>query len=128
MDDAMIELGRRAVACERWEWMPGMLVYNPWKPDLTKLTMYSHRVLDGRHYHTIDGIMHDDWVALKPDNIPDLTDDATIGCLMGLVRRAYDGAVVITRGKGWWSVETDHALSSTGSFAEALVWALEAAS
>jgi hypothetical protein len=72
MTDNMIELGRRAVACKGWRWMPGMLVRcGDWLP----VRMVS-----------VDAAR----AALLSENaIPDLTDPATLGCLLALVREAW---------------------------------------
>lgn len=69
-------LAFRAVACPRWRWMSGML-----RTGGTRLCKYDGR---GR------------WTALKGKaicyvftGIPDLTDPATLGCLLALVREVY---------------------------------------
>jgi len=66
-------LARRAVACKGWRWMPGMRGVR----------------VDG----TTDRIM-DESEASTPnaDILPDLTDPATLGCLLALVREAFTGA------------------------------------
>jgi len=56
------ELGRRAVACRGWRWMPGMLT-PPWAP---------------RSLEPPDGYL------------PDFRDPATLGCLLALVREACE--------------------------------------
>lgn len=58
------ELAKRAVACKGWKWMPGMA------------DCWGSRVCEG------DGL--DRAVA-----IPDLTDPATMGCLLSLVREVW---------------------------------------
>lgn len=126
----MRELAERAVACKHWRWMAGM------------------RLRAIRRYLRIVGCNSDGTFRLSWDDpdgpveggsvvsvalrrmTPDLTDPATLGCVMALVREAYANAVVITQGNGWWSVETDHYFwdqDNTTSFREALVKALEAA-
>lgn len=76
------ELGRRAVACQQWRWMPGMLARydggQGW-----------YRVTDGyglpvRH---VPPNPRDAW--------PDLTDSATLGCLLALVREAWEGQFTV---------------------------------
>lgn len=70
------ELGRRAVACQHWRWMPGM---QPLTLDEEGDWMPCERV-----WRTQGG---------KPSPpqgaIPDLTDAATLGCLLALVRAAW---------------------------------------
>ena len=79
MTDEMLALARRAVACKGWRWMPGMLtdegrrVMRVWPDDLG--IKWSH-LLDNR-------------VVRDADALPDLTDAATIGCLLALVREAW---------------------------------------
>ena len=62
--------------------------------------------------------------------LPDLTDPATLGCLVALVREAWNSLVVISLGAGWWSVQTDLKdwdQGNTESFVDALVLTLERA-
>ena len=64
------ELARRAVKCARWRWMAGMATY---PMDLPSMPGERLRV---------DGLydVRDD------DPLPDLSDPATLGCLLALVR------------------------------------------
>ena len=57
----MIDLARRAVACEGWRWMPGMLALPP-KADRCQR--------DGQ---------------MMPGRLPDPDDPATAGCLLALL-------------------------------------------
>lgn len=66
MTDEMIELSRRAVACPKWRWMPGM--------KLTAGLRLSESLVP--FTFSVD--------------LPDLTDPATVGCLLALVRKAWD--------------------------------------
>jgi hypothetical protein len=72
------ELGRRAVACKYWRWMPGMLV----------------QPLNSRTAVVEEEYVHDkDWSMKRresDDLHPDLSDPATLGCLIALVREAYE--------------------------------------
>lgn len=82
MNEEYIELGRRAVACKGWRWMSGMRYRlhssHPWF-----------------RYHG-DDCADDDGNPIQqaPPNLqskaalPDLTDPATLGCLLMLVREA----------------------------------------
>jgi len=82
------ELARRAVACPGWRWLPGM------------------RCLDGSRMLRAGRDLSGPWQAwsdehcdacackLRPeetrDDLPDLSDPATVGCLLALVREAWD--------------------------------------
>ena len=72
--DALTEWGRRAVACPRFRWSPGMLAIVP--PANDGATGYTVRIIEGT----------------GPVNsaraFPDLADPATLGALLGLVREA----------------------------------------
>ena len=126
-------LSRRAVACKGWKWLPGMLtdegrrVMCVWPDDLG--IKWSH-LLDNR-------------VVQDADALPDLTDAATLGCLLALVREAW-GCVVVTSPDydydddearqgpnvvGWRAVETVRWMwvGEGKTEAEALVVALERA-
>ena len=76
MTDQMIELARRAVACEGWRWMEGMLA-------IRQHDQISHR-LDHMTTALVDS---KSW-------LPDLTDPATLGCLLHLVREAWSDPTV----------------------------------
>lgn len=100
------ELGKRIVACKAWRWMPGMLCQRrlhtgEWVPvRLTDCTIVAdYRVVErtavpsmnqdaarmmGEGYIALDG-----WV-LADDLLPDLSDAATKGCVLQLVREAWD--------------------------------------
>ena len=65
----MEELAKRAVACKAWRWMQGMRS--------TETTLWcGHSWSDGRR----------SWEGDTEDALPDLTDPATLGCLLHLVR------------------------------------------
>ena len=121
MTDNMIELGKRAVACPKWRLMPGMLtdegrrVMQVWPDDLG--IKWSH-LLDNR-------------VVRDADALPDLTDAATVGCLLALVRAAWGDPYLCAVGDPdtRWRVDAVTAqvqnLHGYASEAEALVFALE---
>jgi hypothetical protein len=125
----MIEkLARSAVACRAWRWMPGML------------TMDALRVVrvdtDG---HALGWRAGGYVWALNADSLPDLSDPATLGCLLELVRDAWEGDISTSKLRYAinvppWCAEhegggaEDPSRAFYGSTeAEALVVALEAA-
>ena len=117
MTEEQIDLARRAVACKGWRFMGGMLVSDA----IGKQRIYDD--VAGEPYWSTDG-----W-------LPDLTDPATLGCLLALVREAWGDP----HASASWDYETNGqvvvACSRTSRWifrdrqteAEALVAALEAA-
>jgi hypothetical protein len=128
--DNLEQLGLRAVACKHWKWLGGMRVVSP--AEHSGATGYTVRVESG-------------YVA-KSGEYPDLTDTATLGCLLALVREAWNDPTLglfAARGgrsgrparvwafggcrprrRGW---ENSIASAFFGSEIEALVSALEVA-
>ena len=103
-----LDLAKRAVACKHWRWMPGMLAV---------VGVERQRVLS-------------DKLPAYPDWLPDLTDPATLGCLLALVREAWgDDSICPDFNKMRWTILTWDccAIGDGGTEAEALVAALEAA-
>jgi len=124
------ELAKRAVACKGWRWMPGM--YANW---IGKDVGW--RILSERS-SWYDGEKCEDSIPGGPNSLPDLTDPATLGCLLSLVREAWGDNTASTaatreldKTTGWimdcWNPQSP--LNKIGPFkteAEALVAALEA--
>jgi hypothetical protein len=78
-----IELGKRAVACDGFRWMPGMLDTDGAR--VTRVsTPYLYLVED-------DGADECALFQIRFMDMPDLRDPATIGCLLQLVREAWPG-------------------------------------
>ena len=92
MNDEQIALSRRAVACKGWRWMPGMR------------TMGNMRVSHDpdRWPDRPCALREGGWIDTAPprplgDDLPDLTDPATLGCLLALVRAAWRCPTVYVR-------------------------------
>lgn len=138
MDDAIAALAQRAVKCKAWRWLPGMLVV----PDGGGAGLRPHRMV-GRHaiYDNLNIWCHPDGFTTVDDGtqfavwldqcgVPDLSDPATLGCLLHLVREAWgeNTGLAIDDDEGWWSVSTQNSdgLCFVGDTREqALVAALE---
>ena len=123
-------LGRRAVACSRWRWMPGMAVLR-YAPGTPAHGQQQARVDD-------DAVTYEQ--ALGVHIMPDLADPATLGCLLALVRKAWgrpfwiegDSRSMGERPDEWIGVLFEGRFATcpivhASTEAEALVAALEAA-
>ena len=133
----MEALARRAIACRHWRWMPGMLIQTVGGPtdriagiDST----YIHAWAESQQAENPRGM----WIRYRLDRmdkhgVPDLTDPATLGCLLALVREAWGcPTAYFTHMSGQWLVMRRDPLSlplcePQDTEAEALVSALEAA-
>jgi len=133
----MTDLAKRAVACKHWRWMPGMLIRTIGGPtdriagiDAT----YIHAWAESQQSENPRGM----WIRyrrgrMEKHGVPDLTDPATLGCLLSLVESLHGVAWLepcptigwfCTYGKrGTPDKESTYAMTR----AEALVAALEAA-
>lgn len=153
MTNEMIDLAHRVIACKNWRWFPGMLAWRTnhrnevvqirfvdgldiyaeladprvieRMPSKTLLAAAGHTVIDG--WHRVDELF------------PVLTDSATLGCLLSLVREAWEDPTASTAAtreadgkRGWvmdcWDPKSP--LNGIGPFqseAEALIAALEVA-
>lgn len=114
------ELARRAVACPRWRWMPGMLYNHP--KDRPSLALRP----EGPNAPII--------LCGPGGGLPIFSDPATLGCLLALVREAWGRGVYLLPDGGWYVKGArlkDGASVNLGICAaseeEALVAALEAA-
>ena len=109
----MSDLARRAVAFPRWRWMPGMLTHSthaggfPCCPAGTPIRVDTLSALEdcvvermfgpitpepSHHHPDFERLCapHDaDMEAAWARVLPDLTDPATLGCLLALVREAW---------------------------------------
>lgn len=119
MTDEMTALSRRAVACRGWRWMPGMRVMPAGGMVAAPL-----RLTDDY-----------DWPHDLGLRLPDLSDPATLGCLLALVREAWRCPTLSPSeglNSGWevwlWNGPSRLVRSRGTTEAEALVAALESAS
>ena len=69
------DLARRVMACKKWRWMGGMRLCMP--PMYDESAPWGMRIGDGQGYVS------------NPKAYPDLSDPATVGCLLALVREAW---------------------------------------
>jgi hypothetical protein len=121
MDSVYIELSKRLLQSKWFKWMPGMATYT---------TMSYIPSFCGRIIYDESDINHL-WIS---ETIPDLRDPATLGCLLYLVRKAWDmptGIIVkYSNDDGLWCVSWSGATHGGWcgrgkTEAEALIVALE---
>ena len=122
MTDDMIELGKRAVACPKWRWTPGMLASLDGIDGDYRARVC--RVENGRFWSDATPLPYD-----LTSYVPDLSDPATLGCLLALVREAWGNPhIVVERG---WDLAWGHERPGPSGYwlteAEMLVAALESA-
>jgi len=117
--DDMIGLSRRAIACKGWRWLRGMLRQDDYRYVSSGVWARWSDV------HSLATALH------APGQLPDLTDSATRGCLLTLVREAWSDPQMYVAGRGLWDVVSnlsdEEVTLGARSEAEALVSALEAA-
>ena len=126
MTDEQIALARRAVACRGFRWMPGMLRGDGFRCIWVD---EDERELAAPTW-SANGI---EWLNRRvgPKDLPDLTDPATLGCLLALVREAHavpflQVSVKISPEHGYqFDGHPHHRGQWVDSEAEALVAALE---
>jgi hypothetical protein len=128
-------LGRRAVACAGWRWMPGMAAKGQ-RGALWRIYMGSGGVLCAQGEGDAGGYAagwSNEWAEIL-GALPDLSDPATLGWLLALVREKWGPlSCVGWDGKRW--IVLDHMAATTDdgrapiatgdTEAEALVAALE---
>lgn len=122
MSEKMEALAQRAVACPGWRWMAGAAAD---MPDGNRARL----LMDGKWW--CPPLSNHEAFVAEEETLPDLTDPATLGCLLALVREVWGRPLICTfaGGDGQWAM---HGMA-TGwepwhpTEAEALVAALEAA-
>lgn len=123
MSSMINDLPKRAVSCNHWRWVPGMLVrgFDP----TTKHPAWMRL----REFHSSMSLTVQAEQLLQP--WPDFSDPATLGCLLAIVRDAHRDAYMSTGNDGptWVVRDCDGYVVCTGTSERAvLVEALEAAS
>ena len=100
MTEAQIALARRAVAAPGWRWLPGMLLIDDDGIPVRFVVELGTHALG-----VVQGGGHPAW--RKPLPIvafPVLTDAATLGCLLALVRERWKMPhLTVTRKNRWWT-------------------------
>ena len=141
MSEEQIALAKRAVACKGWRWMEGMGVVDGdgLKNRVTRvepLDMYGDGV-EVVPWEMVHRLVADSCCSQWREHgiLPNLTDPATLGCLLALVREHHKEPrlAVVPTGKGWsvsrvWLRSPHDRVAGVHTLeAEALVAALEAA-
>ncbi len=133
MTPEQIALSQRLVACSAFRWMPGMLTAEGYRITVVRGGMAG--VQDDEHYPKTWGLEpHDCREPMDPfDWTPDLTDPATLGCILALVREAWTDPTAHTEptpmalGGGWRCAAGPTLFEAASTDAEAMIIALEAA-
>lgn len=114
-----LDLARRAVACKHWKWQSGMeevrrgRVMDVVTHDGETL---ARALVRDRSTAYMNGSVNLMWTAVTSSWSPDLTDPATVGCMLALVYEAYKGGIIPASANPQWFRDP-----------ESLVAALEAA-
>ena len=87
----MVEISERLIACKGFRWMPGMRTLGEWR--------IINVDADGVEVVTDLGevvLFHSGDLPHIASSLPDLTDPATIGCLLVLVREVWEDPTAST--------------------------------
>ncbi len=119
MTPEMTELARRAVACNGWRWMPGMMIN----------TGFRCVWVDDETFRSFDQNGNETYGSTDCLS-PDLTDPATLGCVLALVREKHNdpSAHVYWSAlfRAWAVSFSCRGMGNYATEADALVAALEA--
>ena len=114
------DLGRRAAACKHWRWMPGMYLL----PHIDGC-----ECCEDRNFPRLAARLPA--VFTTALDVPDLSDPATLGCLLHLVREAWGETTIYVEHdkcrRHPWVAILPMLVIDCDTEAEALVAALEAA-
>lgn len=136
MDESLLALGKRARACPGWRWMEGMKPTTGGDDHYARTRRCGWTWNDYREewsrFMGLDfasGAPAWGWPSPTSGWVPDLSDPATLGCLLALVREVHFTACVVppTSDDRPWRVSALNLRGVQGATeAEALVAALEA--
>jgi hypothetical protein len=137
MTEAQVGLAKRAVACKGWRWMPGMLTTQGERVVGESREAWGTRLwVSLLGADSAGGVFVRSFCDSSGSCLPDLTDPATRGSLLALVREAWgDSEMHMALGaKGWvWLTGESRVydvvipINAGETEDEALVAALEAA-
>jgi hypothetical protein len=138
LDPFSLSLGKRALASPFWKWMPGMLVAGDTERWPCRVVEEVQEFKMCAVAMGIAGRGHFDREALEEDDqeVPDLNDPATFGCLVHLVEKAWNSPFLYLAVEwntlrnlpvAYHTMVGDRRVGSGRTKAEALVIALEAA-
>jgi hypothetical protein len=86
-------LGRRAAACKAFHWMPGMLSIGGLRFDGVSGDRPVRVTHERAAFAPYEMVRVEHLGGMDP--VPDLSDPATLGCLLALVREAWAGDVTL---------------------------------
>ena len=83
------EIGKRAVNCKGWRWMPGMRWVLPDHHGGARTLAVGEDAIGTAAFNDVRLDRHSGSHGFARPLYPDLTDPATIGCLLYLVRESW---------------------------------------